>query len=93
MGSTIGSTISSSQGYSSSDSSSSGRTRLPFEDLARTRVPGGGTRPIMTPDPEHTQPKVPVKTPNPPTRSPPKHLPEPIVDEDPTPEKKKDSKE
>ena len=102
IGSSIGSTISSTQGSSSSDSSSSGHT--PFEYLARTRVPGGGTRPIDTPRAEngdeespHTELKVPFekdKVPKPPTRPPPTPLsPQPTEKDDPTPTKKKDSKE
>jgi hypothetical protein len=56
----------------------------PFEYLARTRVPGGGTRPIDTPRAEngdeespHTELKVPFekdKVPKPPTRPPPTPL-------------------
>jgi hypothetical protein len=72
-------------------------------------VPGGGTRPIDTPRAEngdeespHTQPKVPFKkgkVPKPPTRPPPTHLPpqptqsQSTEKDDPTPTKKKDSKE
>ena len=67
-------------------------------------MPGGGTRPIDTPRAEngdeespHTELKVPFekdKVPKPPTRPPPTPLsPQPTEKDDPTPTKKKDSKE